>query len=194
MGQAAKLGQKALALDDSSAEAHALFGSIYLLRRQHEKAIAEGELSVSLNPNGADNMALLGMTLNFAGRPEEAIALFDKAIRLNPIPPNMYLHHLAVAYLLTGRYEETIAAAERILDRNPDFLFAHLDLAASYALSGREEEARAAASDVLRINPKASIKYWEKTLPFKNQADKELVIGAWRKAGLPDTPPLPLPD
>lgn len=61
-------------------------------------------------------------------------------------------------------------------------------------MSGRDEEARATASEVLRINPKFSLEYFTKTLVYKNQADKDRYIGALRKAGLPKTPPLPLPD
>jgi adenylate cyclase len=184
MAQAFKLLQKALALDESSAPAHSVLGTLYLLRRQHEKAITEGERAVALNPNATDNMGALAMTLNFAGRQEEAIALFKKAIRLNPMPPDWYLHHLGFAYFLTGHYEETMALSKRILNRNPDYISAYLGLACCNAVLGREEEARAAAAEVLRINPKTSLKYWEKALPFKKQADKVLFFDALRKAGL----------
>ena len=66
----------------------------------------------------------------------------------------------------------------------PNNLVAHAFLAAAYSLHGREEEARAEASEVLRINPNFLVQSWEKTMPFRNQADLELVIGALRKAGL----------
>jgi hypothetical protein len=36
----------------------------------------------------------------------------------------------------------------------------------------------------MRINPKFSLAEWERTMPFKNKADKDLIIGALRKAGL----------
>ena len=57
-------------------------------------------------------------------------------------------------------------------------------LAATYSLLGREGEARAEASEVLKIDPKFSIEHFEKTVPYKNQADKELIIDALRNAGL----------
>ena len=44
--------------------------------------------------------------------------------------------------------------------------------------------ARAEAPEVLRINPKFSLDRGVKTYPFKNQADRELVIEAFRKDGL----------
>jgi hypothetical protein len=40
------------------------------------------------------------------------------------------------------------------------------------------------AAEVLRINPKFRVEYWAKTMPYKNEADRELIIGALRKAGL----------
>ena len=55
-----------------------------------------------------------------------------------------------------------------------------------YSLAGREEEARSAAEEVLWINSKYSLEYQAKTLPFKNKKDLDRLIGALRKAGLPE--------
>jgi adenylate cyclase len=183
MARAAELAQKALALNDTLDLPHSLLANIYLLSRQYEKAVTEAERAVALNPNGADAHAHLGMTLNYVGRRKEAIALLTKAIRLNPIPPNWYSFTLGEAYFLAGQYEEAVAAYKRVLHDNPDDMRAHTGLAATYGLWGREEEARAAAAEVLRVEPKFSVEY-VKTLPFKNKADKELLIEALRKAGL----------
>ena len=184
MGRAAELAQKTLALDDTLYLPHSLLSNIYLLKRQYEKAIAEDEKAIALNPNGADVHAHLGMTLNYMGRPEEAIASLKKAIRLNPIPPNWYLFSLGDGYRLTEQYEEAIAAYKRVLHSNPDDMLSLMGLAATYSLSGREAEARAAAAQILRIETKFSLESLAKTLPFKNQADLELLIGALSKAGL----------
>jgi adenylate cyclase len=184
MGRAAELAQKALALDDTLDPPHSLLGSIYLLKRQYEKAIAEEERAVALNPNGADAHAHLGMTLNYVGRPEEAIALLKKAILLNPIPPNWYLFTLGDGYRMTEQYEEAVAAYKRVLHGNPDDMRAHIGLAATYSLSGQEEEARAAAAEVLRLDPRLSLENFAEGLPYKDQADASLLVDALRKAGL----------
>ena len=68
MEWAVELAQKALSLDDSDPCNHDVLGFIYLLKREYERAIAEGERSVALDPNGADGHANLGMSLCFAGR------------------------------------------------------------------------------------------------------------------------------
>jgi adenylate cyclase len=194
LDRAIELGQKAIALDDSLAGAYGLLGQLYTMKRQHEKGIAEAERAVALDPNSADAHAFLGQNLHYAGRHEEATALLKKAIRLNPIPPNWYLLFLGHAHRAMGRYEDAIAQYKEALHRRPNNLFAYTGLAASYSLSGREEEARVAAGEVFRIQPKFSLEYFAKTLPFKNQADKERYVGALREAGLPERPPLPLPD
>jgi adenylate cyclase len=182
--RAFELAQKALALDDSLDYAHSLLSGIYLLKRQYGKAIAEVERAVALNPNGADHHLGLGGLLSCLGRPKEGIPLLKKAIRLNPFPSSWYFYLLGRAYFMTGQYEEAIATYENATRGDPDYLLAHVGLAATYGLSGRKEEAHSAAAEVLRINPKFSLEDFEKTLPYKNQADKEFFIDALRKAGL----------
>jgi len=173
MERASELAQKAVDLDET-----------YLMKRQYEEAIAEGERAVALSPNGADAHAHLAMTLHYVGRREEAIGLFKKATRLNPMPPNWYLFSLGDAYCFTGQCEKAITTVQKALQRNPDDLMAHIALASSFIMGGREEEARAEAAEVLRIDPKFSLEYFANTLPYKNQADTKLAIDTLRKSGL----------
>ncbi|NIO05997.1 MAG: tetratricopeptide repeat protein [Proteobacteria bacterium] len=184
MARAVELAQKALTLDDSLADAHALLGSIYLVQRQWDKAVAEGECSVALNPNSADNIGLLGITLFSVGRLEEAVSMLEKAIRLNPMPPNWLVENLATAYRMAGRYEEAIAELDKVLYRNSNYCEAWLNLAAIYVSLGQKEEARAATEEVLRLDPNFSLEHFAETLALKNQATKELYINNLRKAGL----------
>jgi adenylate cyclase len=182
--KAMELTQEAIALDKSLALPHALLGWIYTLMLQHDKGIAECEQAVNLEPNSALVYFRLSLALRYAGRPKEAITMCKEAIRLDPIPVSLYYQSLTNAYCLTGQYEEAIAAGKKATSLGPNNLVAHAFLAAAYALHGREEEARIEAAEVLRINPKFLIDSWAKTMPYKNQADKELTIGALRKAGL----------
>ena len=65
---------------------------------------------------------------------------------------------------------------------------------AVYALLDRHEEAEAAAKKTLEVAPTFSLEGASKALPYKNPADLKLLVDAWRKAGLPDKPSVPLPD
>jgi adenylate cyclase len=182
--QAMELNKKAMALDDSLANAYSQLGLLYTMTRQHDKGVAEAERGVELNPNSASAHDLLGMTLSYAGRPEEAIPVFKKAIRLEPFAPSKYYYHLGGAYLRTGQCDEAISACEEAVRRGSNTPAAYRSATVAYSICGREEEARAAAAEVLRINPKFSLGSYAKTLPYKNKADIDLIIGALRKAGL----------
>ena len=181
LAKAMELTQKAIALDDTYAEAYSALGFLYSMTEQHDKAVATAEHGVALNPNSADAHMLLGHTLRFAGRHEEAIPEYKIAIRLNPIPPNNYLFGLGMSYAYTGQYEEAIKWGKKAVLQKPNSFLANLFLTEILSLSGRDEEARTQAAEVLRINPKFSLEKWEKSAA---SADTERFIGALRKAGL----------
>jgi adenylate cyclase len=133
----------------------------------------------------------------YSGRPEEAIELVKKAMRLSPYYPAWYLAVLGNAYRLKGQYEEAITLLESWRARaNPRSALPHLLLAFTYEEAGRGEEAQVSVAEVLKRKPKASIAGYLKanTFPYKDPADIERVIDSLRKAGLPDKPPLSLPD
>ncbi len=178
------LTQKAIALDDSLPLAHSVLGWVYVFKKQHERAIAEGEQAITLAPNDAEGHANLGIILNLAGRPEEAMRLVEKAIRLNPRYPAQYLVNLGWAYTLTRQYEEAIAVLKRAITRNPDLLPAYVFLAVVYSESSREEEARAAAAEVMRISPHFSLEGYQQRVHYKDPAVFERFLPALRKAGL----------
>jgi adenylate cyclase len=192
--RALELTQKAIALDDSFATAHGFLGFLYTTLRQYDKGIAEGERAVALDPNGAWSHYYLGFALRNADRCGEAVQVIEKSIRLNPFPPGLYFRQACAVYNCTERYEEAIAAAKKAVTIAPNDFMSHGCLAAAYSLAGREEEARSAAEEVLRINPKYSLEYIARMAPYKNKRELERRLNALRKAGLPETPPLPLPD
>ena len=142
------------------------------------------ERAVSLEPNSAEAHFFLGFVLKYAGRYKEAITMHKEAIRLNPIPPSHFYHSLSNAYCLAGQYEEAITAGKEAIRIQPNNLIAHVFLAAAYSLHGREEEAHIEAGEVLRIKPKFSVDQWARSLQYKNEADRDLIIGAVRKAGM----------
>ena len=171
-------------MDETYADAHGTLGSLYLMTRQYDKAVAQGEKAVALDPNSAYAYAMLGKTLRYVGRWKEAIQAYEKAIRLNPFPENNILMGLGISYAYAGQYEEAIRWCEKAVRQQPDDIFAHLLLAAVYSFSGREDEARTEAAEVLRINPKFSVEKFAKRARYKNEADRERLVGALRKAGL----------
>ena len=176
--------QKALALDDSNARAHALLGDFYWLKREYDKAISEGERAIALAPGEAVVHIMYAKNLVFAGRSEEAIPLFQKAIRLNPVgTTNLYLN-FGHALRMTGKFEEAVSAYRKSIQLSPDNILTHNSLAATYSMMGREKEARAEAAEVIRINPKFSLDLFAKRQVYKDQSEINKLVDALRKAGL----------
>jgi TolB-like protein/Flp pilus assembly protein TadD len=130
--RALALAQQAVALDDTLPEAHTYLGLAYQRKTSYELAIAELERAITLEPNYAEGYAALAGVMSWVGRPAETIVWIEKAMRLNPRYPGWYASHLGVAYRLTGRYAEAIAAQKQSLLRNPSSEYAYGELVSSY--------------------------------------------------------------
>ena len=124
--------------------------------------------------------------LYWAARWKEAVRMYEEAMRLNPIPDNVQYRFYGAALRELERYDDAIVVLKKAIKQEPRNMFAHLMLAVAYCLAGREAEGRKEAKEVLRINPNFSVKYLQKTIPFKNPAHTDRLIAAMRKLGLPD--------
>jgi adenylate cyclase len=184
LSNAFELAEKAASADDSIEGSHCLLGSVYLWRKQHDKAIELYEKALTLNPNYANGLSDLGGVLSFAGKPHKAVQLIEKAMRLDPFFP-FHFFFLGHAYFLTGSYEEALDALEKALDGNPDFFPARAFRAVTYAELGRDEEARAEIALILGRSPGTTTEVWRERLPYKRAEDLERVLAGLNKAGMP---------
>jgi tetratricopeptide (TPR) repeat protein len=184
MKLAVDAAQKALALDESDPLIHSCFTALYIMQRQHDKAIASAERALELSPSGARAHGSLGLALYFACRFSEAVPYLEQAIRFDPYPSSYALRNLGSAYRFMGRYEEALVLHKKALKLEPDDLFTHLNLVVTYIKLGREKEAQAEVEEVLRIHPKFSLEHYAKTIPLKDQSLVDDFIASLRKAGL----------
>ncbi len=182
LSQAESLARKALELDGSNAEAHALLADIYLNRTQFDLARAEADQAIALNPNDATSHASRGGLLVFAGDAEEAIKSFEVAMRLSPSLNIVRLYPVGWAYYLGQRFEDAARVMEGAVHQNPDDYFAHACLAASYAQLGRTEDAARAAKATLHAWPFFHVDTF--TSQFNREADRAAIAEGLRKAGL----------
>ena len=182
--KATELFQKALAMDDDHVSAHANLSWVYTIRREYDKAIAEGERAVSLNPGSAFALFRYAETLTYADRPGEAIPILEKAIRLNPLAPAGYYFAQGTALRETGRLEEAAASYKKAIERSPNCFRAHAYLAAVYSMMGRDNEAHAEAAEALRLNPSFSLEGYASRSMYKDRSVLDKQINAMRKAGL----------
>lgn len=185
LGRAAAHARKALELDESCADAHALLGYQHLVAGQHDRAIAEGERSVELDPNHADNAANLACSCAVSGLTAQAIALLDRAMRLSPVYPTWYLNVLGFAHLARGEYDQAEQALALALQREPAYSDCRLLLAAAHHARGRADEARREAAEILRHAPGFRLADIEPRLSIVK--DRELIarfFGVLRSLGL----------
>ncbi len=183
LSNAMKEAQRAVELDNSSAEALTAVGNVFLLLHQPDKAIEVEQRAVRLDPNSAEALYFLAVALNYTFRSEEALPLLRQALRLNPLFPMEY-HQLGINFRETGRYEEGIVAEKKALQLAPNYLLAHIALVTLYSYAGREAEARAAAADLQRIDPSFSLIRYAKEMPWKEGPRRDRIIDALRQAGL----------
>jgi len=184
MEKALKAAQKAVAIDDTNANAHIALEFVYSWKRRHDEAIRESERAVELEPGSATTWFSLGRALDYACRHEEAIESFKKSIRMNPFPQTAVFFHLGNSYFNVGKYEEAIAAYKKALKLSPTNAVAYKGLAVSYAHLGHIEEARAALQEALKLDPKFSLQRYPEMAPWKERTTTERWLDGFRKAGL----------
>ena len=133
--------EKALALDDTLAEAHTSMGQVYCYSLENAKAIPEYERAVKLNPNYATGHHWYGSSgLTGLGRFDEAIAEVKRAIELDPL--SLVINtDLGSSLCRARRYDEAIHQLRKTLEMDPDFYYAHWNL--GLALEGKGASAAA---------------------------------------------------
>ena len=186
--QAVLTAQKASAIDDKIPNLQNLWASLYLIQRQHEKAIAAGQKAIELDSNFADGYALLAQIMYYSGRPDEAITLSKQAMRLAPYTPAYYLIFLGWGYQGAGRYQEALQVFQKLLNRAQrgeiSLIFANNLLTSIYATMGNYKKAREHWAEVLKLYPEASLEWIRSLHFFKNPEKLERLLDAYRAAGI----------
>ncbi|MGD9308365.1 MAG: tetratricopeptide repeat protein [Desulfosarcina sp.] len=181
--------QKALEIDESIPETHALIGLLKIWKKDYDGAIDAAEKAVSLGPSSAEIHAELGMLYRYVGRFEESIRMTEKAIRLHPYYPDWYLYSLEYSYYYLGQHEKAVAIAKKHLELikergGTDTFWQHFILAQNYIRIGQIEEAQYHAAEGLRQNPDYTFKWEREGSMYKDPALIEQQIEDLRKAGL----------
>jgi eukaryotic-like serine/threonine-protein kinase len=158
MPQAKAAALRALAIDDSLAEARTALG-FYLSNYEWDRVSSEKEYrrAIELKPNYATAHHWLGADLSNLKRFDESIAELRRAQELDPLSPIIGTN-LGDMLVLARRYDEAIAQFKRVLVRNPNFEYAHLALSRAYGSKGTYPEAIAEARKALELNYGSSTK------------------------------------
>jgi len=151
MPQAEEAAMKALELDDTLSEAHAVLADVK--RAYHwDWAGAEEEykLALELDPGSFDAPNQYAFFLTGMGRHDESAAMGRRAQQLNPLDPSMRSGACSrLGY--ARRYEEAIPQCQAALELEPDSLSAYRDLGQIYESMGLYPEAAAARQKELTL-------------------------------------------
>ncbi|MBI3470361.1 MAG: protein kinase [Candidatus Solibacter usitatus] len=147
MPQARAAAERALALDDSLAEAHALLALVYAVYDYHwDEAAREFRRVLDLDPAGPLGRFRHAMFyLRPMRRMDEAIADMRLALDNDPLSL-LYQVNLGNLLYFARRYREAVEQFGRTLEMDPNYYVAHAMLGAAQVQQGRMVEAIESAS------------------------------------------------
>jgi adenylate cyclase len=120
--------QRALALDDSLAEAHSALGAMdYVGEFQWSESEKEFQRAIQLKPNYAPAHWQYGWLLVFVGRLDEALKEYQRAVESDPLSAVMRTD-LNVPYTLKKDYDEGIAQCRKAMELDPSSFLPHFVL------------------------------------------------------------------
>ena len=131
--------EKAIALDDNSAQVYIALGGFKLYHSfDWQGAEAAFQKALSLEPGNPEVFNGLGSVQHLVGRLKEAEQLYNKSILLNPLKP-LYYMNLGNCQSYLGRYYEAIKSFKKVLEIDPGFQRAHLYQGINYLLLGKPD-------------------------------------------------------
>jgi len=131
---------RALELDPSCAEAHAVLGMLLDYERDHKGGEEHLRRAIQSDPNYATGHHWYGLCLELCGQREAALAELQKALDLDPLSP--IIHTTIPEWYYFGRdYDRAIAEARHVIETFPNFPAARLELILPLILKGQLREA-----------------------------------------------------
>jgi tetratricopeptide (TPR) repeat protein len=133
--------RKALELDDTLAEAHAVLGdALFRYEWDFVSAGREHQRAIALKPSYSSGHQWYSHYLLPMGREDESLAHSLKALELDPL--NLIINlHLGWHYFYVGENELAIEQLEQTLELSPTFIVANLFLGQVFEQEMRFEEA-----------------------------------------------------
>lgn len=132
--------QKAIALDDTLAEAHASLGYVQKNAFEWEAAERSFTRAIELLPGYAPAHLWYAVLLTQHERFDQAVAEIKIAISQEPLSVSANSQY-AVTLLLARRYDDAIMQARRVVQMESTSISAHQVIAEANAFQGRHEEA-----------------------------------------------------
>lgn len=139
--KAREYAEKALAIDDSLAEAHDVMGAILLYYDWDiEGAERHVRQALAIDPNDAAALTVEGSRLEALGRFDEALSVRQKAVATDPLSP-LYQWMLGTTYYLRKEPDLAIVPVKQAIELDEHFAPAYVFLGEAYEQKGAYAEA-----------------------------------------------------
>ena len=151
--KATAAARKAVEMDESLAEAHAVLGfSLFIYEWTWIAAEKHAKRALELNPNSADSLWMYAHLCSNVGRHQEALALAARAREVDPL--SGLINAMEGQFLLhAGRTEEAIARLREAIEIDPKSRVGHMFLASAYIETGRFSDAIVEAGAASALSP-----------------------------------------
>ena len=131
---------KALEIDETLAEAHAVLAAILTSQYNWEGAEEEYKRAIELNPNYAVARHWHATLLTKMSQHEEAIEQIERALELDPLSL-VINRNRGWIYYRAGKYDESIESFLETIEMDQDFSITHQNLGCTYLLASKYEDA-----------------------------------------------------
>ena len=154
---------------------------------RYDEAARAIERSLELSPSLIAVQYSAGYLRLVLGQTEASIAHWERCERISPLDPVkvMFIAGTAAAHMLAGRYEQALAAAERVVRESPSYAVGHRLLVANLGFLGRMDEARIAATRMLELIPAFTVFKYQSAAPYQSAEFRKKSAAIYRAAGVP---------
>lgn len=179
------LVNKGKELGDDTGMTDLVQAHLYLLEKEHDKALAAAEKAVLSRPSCDVSYAVKASVLNFLGRPDDAVSLARFAIRLTPVYPSYYPTILGWAYYHCGKFKEAREAAEVSIKTDPTDLEAMILTAVSEVAMGNMGQARVMTGKIRGTHPDFTPAFFIANHPYQEQKYLDQILTHLDQVAIP---------
>lgn len=180
---AVEAAERAVRLDPSDAEAHAVLGMSFGERGDLTRAKGELDTALRMAPGSAEILTFYVGWASTFGEPERGVKLVDQVIRLDPNYPLWATGVFAYAYFMSGRYEDALKMQARMTLETYNLPKWSIRCGSLAAL-GRTEDATACVAEAIKRFPDLTIEAMVNEPGF-SEAEHLRFIETMRKARFP---------